>query len=452
MKEVLSLNPWLSELGRVFAVVVLSVVLGVRIDHPYASLVVGVLGILTWHLYQLRQFEKWLRGGADTHPRDLSGVWGSVYRHVYHQRQRHRKRKRKLARYLKQFQESTAALPDAMVVLDDDGEIEWFNDAAGRVLGLETPQDIGQRLVKLWRHPALVMFLNDSDRSREDAIEVPAPAQRDIKLSVRVIDYGKNRTLLMARDITRLSRLEQVRREFVANVSHELRTPLTVILGYLEAMLDEAYGRSSRWHRSLQTMHHQAERMGRLISDLLFLSRLENSDHEPGRQEPVAVPALIAAVHEDAEQISAGRHTFDVDADPMVWLKGDREQLRSVCANLVDNAVKYTPDGGTIRIRWYADQQGAHLEVRDTGVGIPVQRIPRLTERFYRVDVGRSRESGGTGLGLAIVKHVLNRHGASLEIQSELGKGSSFSCRFPKERVLEQEPREAEVISLPRTS
>ena len=192
--------------------------------------------------------------------------------------------------------------------------------------------------------------------------------------------------------------------------------------------------------------------MGRLISDLLYLSRLENSDHEPGKQEPVAVPALIAAVHEDAEQISAGRHTFEVNADPMLWLKGDREQLRSVCANLVDNAVKYTPDGGSIQIAWYADQKGAHLEVRDTGVGIPAQRISRLTERFYRVDVGRSRESGGTGLGLAIVKHVLNRHDASLDIQSELGKGSCFSCRFPLGRVLEQEPRQAEVISLPRIS
>jgi len=443
---------WLIEFACLLAVASLALLVGSGLGHPGPVLLVVTAGFLGWERYRLHRFESWIRHGARSSPPGVGGVWGTVYSHAYRQRQRHRKRKRKLAKYLRQVQESTAAMPDATVVLRESGEIDWFNDAAMQALGLRRPQDVGQRLAQLWRHPDLVEFLDNSDHSPDEAIEVPARARRDIRLSVRVIDYAKNRRLLMARDITRLSRLEEVRRDFVANVSHELRTPLTVISGYLEAMLDTEGQYPAQWRRSLLSMHQQAERMGRLINDLLLLSRLEISDTVPAAHEPVAVPAIIAAVHEDAEQASAGRHNLRVDANPGLWLRGDAEQLRSVVSNLVSNAVRYTPEGGQIQVRWYADAQAARLEVTDTGIGIPAQHIPRLTERFYRVDPGRARDGGGTGLGLAIVKHVLNRHGAALEIRSVVGEGSQFICAFPTERVVEQQPRQAEVIALPRPS
>jgi two-component system phosphate regulon sensor histidine kinase PhoR len=342
---------------------------------------------------------------------------------------------------LKRFRESTAAMPDGTVVLDPNRAIEWWNPAAQRLLSLNYPGDVGRRIGNLVRHPAFQAYLEKGNFKR--AVEIPAPGNDAVTLALRMVPYGKNRTLLTVRDITRLRYLERVRQDFVANVSHELRTPLTVISGYLESMAEDADELPPRWRRTLEAMRAQAERMGRIVTDLLTLSRLE-ADHRMSNPEPVDMGAVVDRVCAEARALSGEQvHRIDCQADRGLWLLGDEGELHSLVSNLVFNAVRYTPAGGSIVITWAADAEGARLAVRDTGIGIAQQHIPRLTERFYRVDVGRSRDQGGTGLGLAIVKHILARHRGRLEIESEPGKGSLFCCRFPADRLVEAPRREA---------
>ncbi len=430
-------NPWYGELGRLAGVAFAGFLGGLYSGRYLAAMLLAVLAYLGWQLYHLYRLEHWLRVGKRRDPPAAWGLWGEVYHHFYRLQQRNRKRKRKLASYLKRFQQSTAAMPDGTVVLDADGRIEWLNGAAAKLLGLRSPQDVGQRIGNFLRQPAFLEFLAES--GDDEPLELPAPKDPEIRLSLRLIRYGKSQHLLLVRDVTRVHRLEAMRRDFVANVSHELRTPLTVISGYLETMLDGVEEYPPAWGRSLQSMQDQAWRMRRLVDDLLLLSRLETAEEPAPLEEVVAVPAMIAAVEEDARLRSAGRHAIIFEVDARVWLKGDAEQIRSVFSNLVHNAVQYTPEGESIAVRWYLDEAGAHFEVKDTGVGIAQHHISRLTERFYRVDVGRSRERGGTGLGLAIVKHGLNRHDGELRVQSRLGQGSTFVCDFPPERVVVRE-------------
>jgi len=241
--------------------------------------------------------------------------------------------------------------------------------------------------------------------------------------------------LMLVRDVTRIHQLEQMRKDFVANVSHELRTPLTVICGYLETLLDNVEEVNPRWSRALQQMQQQGSRMQTLLNDLLLLAKLEATDY-PSDNHPVAVQGLLQTIKNDAQALSGERgQIITLEADPSVLLKGSEGELRSAFSNLVFNAVKYTQDKGTIRIRWWADHQGAHLSVQDSGIGIDSKHLPRLTERFYRVDSSRNSNTGGTGLGLAIVKHVLLRHRARLEISSVLGHGSTFTCHFAPTQV-----------------
>ncbi|MBI5462228.1 MAG: phosphate regulon sensor histidine kinase PhoR, partial [Gammaproteobacteria bacterium] len=270
-------------------------------------------------------------------------------------------------------------------------------------------------------------------------IQLPAPANQQLTLSLRLIPYATDQRLLVARDITRIQQLERMRRDFVANVSHELRTPLTVVAGYLETLLDDDSDEAARrWHKMLKSMYEQSHRMQGIVEDLLMLSRLE-TQAQPEQHQPVAVPGLLAQVREDAQRLSGEQgHQIALEADAELWLHGTESELRSLFSNLAFNAVRYTPAGGRIRMRWYADAQGAHFAIQDTGIGIAAHHIPRLTERFYRVDIGRSRGSGGTGLGLAIVKHVLLRHDGQLEVESQPGQGSTFRCDFAPARVCRQ--------------
>ena len=428
-------SPWAAEVGRLLIVLAVALAVGLLVGYPTAVVLAAALAYLVRMLLQLHRLERWLRVGKKSYPPPARGIWGELYHQIHRIHLRARKRKRKLGNALKRFRESAAAFPDAAVILNGQDRIEWLNAGAARWLGLRMPDDLGQHIGNLVRHPVFLEFLA---RPNEDGpVEVPSPETEDVVLSVSLIRYGKDQRLLLARDVSNLARQEEVRRAFVANVSHELRTPLTVITGYLETLLDSAEEAPPAWGRSLQAMSEQAARMGRLVQDLLLLARLESTDEPAVADAAVSAPALIATVEEEARLRSAGRHRIESSVDPSLWLAGEAEQLRSVFNNLVDNALQYTPEGGQIALRWYGDGDGgAHFEVRDTGVGVAPQHIERLTERFYRVDVGRSRARGGTGLGLAIVKHVLGRHGASLRIESSLGEGSTFTCDFPPERVV----------------
>lgn len=431
-------NPWIEELWRTLAIAAVSLLIGWLLDAVPLALLLGLGVYAGWHMRQVYRLERWLRYGKHFHPPEAHGIWEEIFQLIYRLQQRNRKRKRKLGTMLNRFQQATAALPDATVVLSDGEHIEWWNDAAEQLLGLRYPRDVGQHVGNLIRHPAFVAYLGGDEF--ETPIHMQAPVNPQLTLSVRLIAYGSDQRLLVARDITRIQQLERMRRDFVANVSHELRTPLTVVAGYLETLLDEAKDdpAARQWERTLTSMHEQSRRMQGIVEDLLMLSRLE-TQAQPEQAVPVAVPGLLAQVREDAQRLSGAQgHQISLDADPELWLSGSESELRSLFSNLAFNAVRYTPAGGRIALRWYADAQGAHFSIQDTGIGIAAHHIPRLTERFYRVDIGRSRGSGGTGLGLAIVKHVLLRHDGQLDIQSEPGKGSTFTCTFAPARMLRQ--------------
>lgn len=356
-----------------------------------------------------------------------------IIREIDFMRERHRSRKGKLSQYLKRFQKATAALPDATVVLNQYGEIEWANEASQRLLGLKSPWDVGQRINNLIRHPEFVELVKLGNKV-SSTIELPSPVNPELRLNIRIVSYGEGQRLLVVRDVTRLYQLERMRRDFVANISHELRTPLTVLRGYLEILERGGNTAPNAWTRSFRTMGDQAARMHNLIEDLLMLSRLE-SHGKKSAEVPVAVPQMLTEICREARMLSGDRqHQIQLEADDNLWLRGDERELHSAFSNLVVNAIRYTSAQGNISIHWWKNEDRPCLEVCDSGQGIAAEHIPRLTERFYRVDKGRSSAQGGTGLGLAIVKHVLNRHGACLEIESELGQGSVFRCLFPRER------------------
>ncbi len=427
------IQPATRELIRLGGLLATGGALGALAGATAWGLFAATLAFALWQLRHLARFERWLAERPKGYPKAPPGLWEEVYSHVHRLQQRHKKRKKRLAALLNRFQESTAAMPDATVVLDAQGRIEWFNRAAAHLLGLRQPQDRGQRIHNLLRSPEFTAYITGGDY--HTPLVMPAPAQPDRTLSVHVVPYGKDQRLLIARDVTRMQRLERIRRDFVTNVSHELRTPLTVIRGYLESLQDDPDCRDA-CGPALATMGQQAQRMQHIVEDLLLLSRLESAQPQDDPQ-PVAVPGLLRALLEDARLLARDKgHHITLECDEALHLRGNEKELYSAFSNLVFNAVKYTPEGGHIRLRWFQDEDGAKFQVQDDGIGIPPHAIPRLTERFYRVDVDRSRASGGTGLGLAIVKHVLKRHDARLAVESEVDKGSTFTCVFPPDRVV----------------
>ncbi len=424
------LSPWRTLIWRLALLFLGAAASGGLVGHVWLALLLAAWGALAWQLWQLYQLERWLRDDRENAPPRFEGVWSDLGVRIARLRRQSRKRKRKLGRLLEQFQQATGALPDAAVVLDDGDRVLWCNEPCQALLGL-SPQDTGLPITHLLRHPGFVAFLHH--RHPGDSLEFPSPVDAEVALNARVVPYGKKQWLLLATDISRVRRLEQMRRDFVANVSHELRTPLTVIVGYLETLLDSDHPSLDGWRQPLRAMRQQAARMSHIIEDLLMLARLE-SQRERSPRRPVVVPALLADIADDAAALSGEQgHQLDVVAEPELWILGCEKELRSAFSNLVFNAVRYTPAGGRIEVHWFADDQGIHLAVRDNGEGIAPQHLPRLTERFYRINRDRSRGSGGTGLGLSIVKHVLNNHGGQLRIVSELGVGSEFTCDFPPE-------------------
>ncbi|UVJ46678.1 phosphate regulon sensor histidine kinase PhoR [Pseudomonas sp. LS1212] len=393
------------------------------------SLAIGLGIYLAWTLKQLLRLHEWLRlHKPDDAPPDGYGLWGDVFDSIYHLQRRDQRVRGRLQAVIDRVQESTAALKDAVIMLDSDGNLEWWNRAAETLLGLKTPQDSGQPVTNLVRHPRFKEYFEQENYL--EPLEIPSPINNHLRVQLHITRYGNNEHLMLVRDVTRIHQLEQMRKDFVANVSHELRTPLTVIAGYLETLLDNVEDVNPRWVRALQQMQQQGGRMQTLLNDLLLLAKLEATDY-PSDNQPVSVDALLQSIRSDAQALSGQRNQrITLEADANIRLKGSETELRSAFSNLIFNAVKYTPAEGQIRVRWWADEQGAHLSVQDSGIGIDAKHLPRLTERFYRVDSSRASNTGGTGLGLAIVKHVLLRHRAHLEVSSVLGHGSTFTCHF----------------------
>ncbi|MDD1968360.1 phosphate regulon sensor histidine kinase PhoR [Pseudomonas putida] len=409
--------------------ITVSLLAGLVSGHYGWCLTIGLGFYLAWTLKQLMRLHHWLRHHKpDEPPPDGYGLWGEVFDSIYHLQRRDQRVRGRLQAVIDRVQESTAALKDAVIMLDSEGNLEWWNRAAETLLGLKTPQDSGQPVTNLVRHPRFKEYFEQG--SYAEPLEIPSPVNDRLRIQMLITRYGNNEHLMLVRDVTRLYQLEQMRKDFVANVSHELRTPLTVICGYLETLLDNVDEINPRWARALQQMQQQGGRMQTLLNDLLLLAKLEATDY-PSDNQPIAVPALLQSIAADAQALSGSKNqkiTLDIDSDTN--LKGSEAELRSAFSNLIFNAVKYTQAEGQIRIRWWVDGRGAHLSVQDSGIGIDPKHIPRLTERFYRVDSSRASNTGGTGLGLAIVKHVLLRHRGSLEINSVQGKGSVFICNF----------------------
>ena len=384
-------------------------------------------GLLLWSALQLRQLlrlQRWL-ASRRMHAPESEGAWQPIFDSLERRRKADRRRRRRLLEALEAFRDAARALPDGIIAIDDTDTIHWFNKSAKRLLGLRYPTDVGNHLTHLVRSPRFVQWLGEG-RLDDPLIDLPSPGDERVRLLCRLIAYRPGFRMLIVRDVSNLMRLEQIRRDFVANVSHELRTPLTVINGYMEALEPEELGELGGL---FVQMRQQSRRMAHIVEDLLTLSRLEAQSMPVADQ--VAMRPLLGTILRDAQALSTGRHRIELCVSTELDLLGSGKDLHSAFSNLVVNAVRYTPDGGEIRLVWEMRDQDACFSVSDTGPGIPAQHLPRLTERFYRVSNSRSRDSGGTGLGLAIVKHVLNSHGARLEIESRVGEGSCFRCVFP---------------------
>ncbi len=393
----------------------------------------GLLLYLLYHLWFLAKLMRWLRGPLDARVPAGWGIWEVAFAGLHRRVRIRLEQQHSLARALERFRLAGEALPDGVVVFNRHRQIDGLNAQAAAHFNLNPATDRGQPVTNLIRQPEMVSYLSAGQ------FDEPLLLQNDLHkgqtLQIQVIPYGDDQNLLISRDISQLERLENMRRDFVANVSHELKTPLTVVSGFVEMLVDDfdAYPREDALHY-LRLVQEQSGRMQHLIDDLLTLSALETGSLTP-LDERVEVPALLASIQQEAQALSAGRHQISLVCDGPPVLLGCANELRSAFGNLASNAVRYTPDGGRVELIWQRIADGAAFTVADSGIGIAPQHIPRLTERFYRVDRSRSRETGGTGLGLAIVKHVLTRHQGRLEVESEAGKGSRFSACFPALRI-----------------
>ena len=426
-------TPWQRSLATLAAVLGLALAAGLAVGHPWPALAIAALGLLAAHLLRLHR----IMGVLDARLRPApppagGGVWTGMERLLHRARSEGRGRERRLVEMMRAYRAVATALPDALVVVDRNTQrVIWCNAAADRLLGLVYPRDKDASLCERLQPLPIAHWLS-AGRHAEPISDAASPADPAIRISLRLIPYSDSLWLLVARDVGKIMRLEKMRRDFVANVSHELRTPLTVIHGYLD-MLDP--DEDAEWEPIVNEMRRQSQRMTQLVEDLLTLSRLEAQDTID--EDEVAMAPMLATLRREAGAVSQGRHVVTVEDLAGVDIRGSTRELHSAFSNLVANAIRYTPSGGRITVRFErVEGGGAVLSVNDTGYGIPEPHLARLTERFYRVSSSRTRETGGTGLGLAIVKHVLQLHQARLEITSEVGRGSTFSCHFGPARII----------------
>jgi two-component system phosphate regulon sensor histidine kinase PhoR len=423
------------DIWRFLSVLFLSSLAGIVTNHFSLCLIAGLLFFIWWQYREFSKILRWLKKRQEVSSPSQTGIVDETCREIDYLRDRNKSRKLKLSGYLKRFQEGTAAIPDGVIILGEHGEIEWANAKAQEYMGVIWPKDGGLRLSNLVRYPRLIKYLNASDAELEKGLQITSPVNIKLVLEIRISPYGDTQKLLVARDVTAISRTHQMRKDFIANASHELRTPLTVISGYLESFIDDAQC-PPEWVTYIKQMRSQATRMQRLIQDLMQLSSLESGSSN-AIHDVIPVPDMLLSIANEARSLSGFmNHELTLDIDNELFLKANQQEIYSIFSNLVFNAVQYTPEYGHIALAWYEDEAGAHFSVRDNGPGIAPEHIPRLTERFYRIDAGRSREKGGTGLGLAIVKHALARYDGNLVIESDLNKGSLFCCDLPKSHIV----------------
>ena len=422
---------WTFALARLAGILMAGLFIGLLVGPIWVWLLAAACLYLAWQLVNLYRVDRWLRLRSQIDPPNLGGIWGDVIGQVVRLHRRKQYHKQRLVQLYRELRRSTAALPDGGIILSSQHEIVWFNRQAARLLGLKRPVDVGLRIDNLIRAPEFVLYLHGDDFALPLIIRPPVHAE--LFLALQLVPYGAGQSLLLVRDVTRQMRLEATRKDFVANASHELRTPLTVISGYLDVLADDP-SIDDAWSGPIRDMRAQAQRMNTIIADLLELSRLESTEGEAPR-EPVDIPRMLERLHRDALAGGDRPRQVILELESDCGLYGSAQELESAFTNLLVNGIKYTLSDGTVRMRWWADDEGAYFSVIDSGIGIPAEHIPRLPERFYRVDAGRSRDRGGSGLGLAIVKHALQRHGGWLDVQSIEGKGSTFTCHFPPQRI-----------------
>ncbi|HEY5993441.1 MAG TPA: phosphate regulon sensor histidine kinase PhoR [Gallionellaceae bacterium] len=400
-------------------------------------LTVALMARLLWHMRNLARLDNWLEDPEVRAVPDSTGIWGDIFSRLNKMVKSQLKDRERRIAALHDMEQATSALPEGVVILDEGGHIEWCNPLAEQHFGLDSGRDTGQQITYLMRQPEFVEYL--AARQFGSPLILRGTRQDShMILSIKLISYGANKKLLISRDITHFERVENMRRDFVANVSHELRTPLTVVNGFVETLADMPNLENDMARHALHLMSEQTYRMNHLVDDLLTLSTLEN-ELNVLQEEKVGVPLLMQTLKQEGEALSNNRHTLRLEVESDCGVLGSAAELHSAFGNLVSNAIRYTPPGGEIVLHWRVHNGQPVFSVQDSGIGIAAQHIPRLTERFYRVDRSRSRETGGTGLGLAIVKHVASRHQALLEIISEEGEGSTFSIVFPEKRCLPQD-------------
>ena len=427
------------DLSRFAIVFLCCFLVGLTTNHYGLAFAVGLSLFIFWQYREFQKLLDWMKRRHESTGPEQKGLLNELCREIGFIKNRHNSREKKLGGFLKRFQKATSALPDAVIVLDFHGEINWANKKAEEYLGIKWPQDSGLRVNNLIRNPRLNEHLKVKPKALSKGVHINSPIKKEMLLEVRISPYGDRQKLLVARDVTTINKANQMRKDFIANASHELRTPLTVISGYLENFVDDELC-PAEWLAYIRQMRTQTARMQNLIEDLLTLSTLEASE-ENVEKDVVRVPDMLATIYNEAKTLSGDmQHQIELQAEPSLYVYGSHAQLYSAFSNIVFNAIQYTAEHGLVQVRWFADEAGVHLEVTDNGLGIDEEHIPRLTERFYRIDEGRSREKGGTGLGLAIVKHVLAKHGGKLAIESKPGEGSKFTCNLPRSRIVQIEP------------
>jgi two-component system phosphate regulon sensor histidine kinase PhoR len=415
-------------LTRIISGLIASAIVGYLIGQTFLVVSLVTIGLLAWHYSHLFKLIQWLWQGKSISPPQANGVWGRIYDGLYRRIRKQRQKQKQLNERIRKFRDGAEALPDAALVLSHELNILWGNKKASQLLGVRWPGDVGQRIDNLIRFPEFSKYLEDGDF--ESPCLIISPINTELQLELRMMAYGSDQILLLARDISKIQRLEEMRRDFVANVSHELKTPLTVVRGYVEMVQASDSALEPHWQKAFSTIETQVSRMDRLVEQLLVLSRVENNVDSDNHHQ-VDLSRLILTIVEDAQWLNQEKnHAIHSDIAPDISLEGNEHELKSACLNLLSNAIAYTPENGVIDVTLRIDGNKIRFSVKDNGPGIKPEHVNRLTERFFRVDKSRSRNTGGSGLGLAIVKHVLNHHHGELSIESDWQQGSEFIIFF----------------------